>query len=146
MKHAAYKTWLALAAAFLSGCGTVCNFVDGVKDPDNAPKVYGGVLKDFGEDETGTTPTPPNFSGLHGSGQSGAISLAALVAFVAAEPLLSFVADTLTLPITLPLEYRRQLRDRENEAAAAPIPVPPGNLPNSSELDASQVPAPSPQE
>ena len=93
----------AVAIAVLAvGCGTVCNLAGGLVHPDEEPKVYGGVQRDldfFGKmlerKQSG------NDSTSQGTGTSAAYGAMFLLAFMFAEPALSFVGDTLTLPITL---------------------------------------------
>jgi hypothetical protein len=95
--------FLALVAFTASGCGTLCNFgasvfhIDG--DELERPAVYGGVEIDC----AGLAAITKN-GGLVRSGGTGGI---ATICWAAAEFAASFVADTLTLPITVLIhEYR----------------------------------------
>jgi hypothetical protein len=96
----------AFLALSSSGCGTVCNLAGGIAHPDSEPRVYGGVIKDLEvlDEAISNPPTQP----LLGESTGGDARLALVVlALLAADPILSFVADTLTLPITVPLQERR---------------------------------------
>jgi hypothetical protein len=110
------RIFLALVAALFAvsfgGCGTVCNLVGGFIHPQTEPRVYGGVTRDLevidhvvtdmqsGKQGSGT--------GLSGTHERGAVFVAALlVSVTVGDPILSFVADTLTLPLTIPLQNRR---------------------------------------
>jgi hypothetical protein len=115
-----------LIIALFSGCGTICNFAD----TENGPRIYGGVQKDVEILDGDKMPDKPLLSGspnLHGAGASGAIAAGAILAIVLADPLVSFVADTLTLPITVPLQLRREAREKQDQAEAIPITVPAEN-------------------
>jgi hypothetical protein len=104
---------LALTAILISsaGCGTVCNLVGGITHPQSEPRVYGGVARDLevlddvvkgvqsGQTGAGITP--------QGGGPGAAVVLGAIVGIAVADPILSFVADTVTLPLTIPLQNRR---------------------------------------
>ena len=121
----------AVTIAFLAiGCGTVCNLAGGFVHPDEEPKVYGGVQRDLDffskmveRKQSGSDSTS------QGTGTSGAYGAVFVLAFMFAEPALSFVGDTLTLPITIWAEYRRDV-EREAEDSDEE-PAPPGPLPAS---------------
>ena len=101
---------------FSGGCGTVCNLAGGFIHPDAAPKVYGGMqidLEGFQElmdDHWSMTKSTS-------SGQSTAWMAIAVLGFMAAEPALTFVGDTLTLPIALLAEHFRKARKSGEEEA-----------------------------
>jgi uncharacterized protein YceK len=98
-----------LAAAMLiplSGCGTVLNLASG--NPDN----YGGVQRDlnFGKDATDkggfwTGPGRPETGGGSAEDTWGA---GALLALYGADVGLSFLGDTLTLPLAAYLRHRHE--------------------------------------
>jgi hypothetical protein len=97
-----------LVVVSLSGCGTVCNLAGGIIHPESEPRVYGGVVKDL-EVIDRSINAPPNSMG-------GDVRLAPfLLALAVGDPILSFVADTLTLPITIPLQARRISVEHQNE-------------------------------
>src|SRR5262249_35075559 len=99
----------ALFASMLSGCGTVCNLAGA--QPDHEPRVYGGVSFDFEvmDQFVQDPPHPTN------SDPRGGVLLLALA--LVAQPL-SFVGDTLTLPITIYLQNKRSA-ERSGEPAEA---------------------------
>jgi hypothetical protein len=115
MKSARFWVVPALIAMGLSGCGTVCNLAGGVVAPDNEPRVYGGVLRDIQVMDA--------FVGGQSSLQLGDDPRLALVIFPLAvvEPLLSFVADTLTLPLTIPLQERRIASGKNNNGSGREV-------------------------
>jgi uncharacterized protein YceK len=76
--------FVALATVAMGGCGTIRNFAGG--DPD----IYGGVQKDIEFIETPRT----------AKGGVG-VNTMTLALFVPADLCLSFVADTLTLPVAI---------------------------------------------
>jgi uncharacterized protein YceK len=85
-------------AVLLSGCGTVCNLASG--NPDN----YGGVQRDlqFASDATdrgGLCRPRPGDTGW---------GAACVLALYGADLSLSFVADTLTLPLATYLRQRHE--------------------------------------
>lgn len=85
------------AAGVLSGCGTILNFSMGVTPPDAQPprtEIYGGVQIDaqlVGKAVDGYQPWWFNVLGL---------------LFVFDVPL-SLLADTITLPVTIPIALTR---------------------------------------
>jgi uncharacterized protein YceK len=109
----------AAVAVPSSGCGTVCNLAS--KSPDN----YGGVQRDIkfaadastnggllsGENSGSGTPLGENSAG-------GALIALAILAVYGADLSLSFVADTLTLPLA---SYLRQRYEGATDSAAAPV-------------------------
>ncbi len=106
--------FLAAAAVTLSGCGTVCNLAGGIKHPDSEPRIYGGVQRDveFLEDVANTREP-----WLHlGSGPAGVVGLGCLAALAVGDPVLSFVGDTLTLPITVPLQHSREAGESKQDS------------------------------
>jgi uncharacterized protein YceK len=96
---------LALVAVMVSGCGTVCNLGGGIVDPQHTPTIYGGVQYDL-EVMDRLASHPPQLVSSSSEGKS-AWGLLLLVGFAVTEPVLSFVGDTVTLPITVPLEEMR---------------------------------------
>jgi hypothetical protein len=99
------RTWIALvgvAVCLTGGCGTVCNLAGGLVDADHETRVYGGVLFDLKEwDSVVSNPSPKEEQGC--DPRLGVIILGLCVA----DPAVSFVADTITLPITLYVQKRR---------------------------------------
>ena len=115
MKKPLIAVVLAIGAVSMSGCGTVCNFAGGIAHPDVEPRVYGGVLRDIQviEDAVTCDPTQRKF------GDPRAIVVVLPIAV--ADPIVSFIADTLTLPITIPLQERRiAIRKNAEEADNGP--------------------------
>jgi uncharacterized protein YceK len=98
----------AVLSLSLSGCGTVCNFAGGVVHPEKEPRVYGGVIRDIEIISNATTAKPDNPPNM---GKAAIVILA--VALV--DPIVSFVADTLTLPITIPIQLWRDKVKKNNE-------------------------------
>jgi uncharacterized protein YceK len=85
---------LAIALAVLpSACGTVCNLASG--NPDN----YGGVQRDlqFGSDTTAKGGLLASATAAGGTGDAG--GRVALLALYGMDVSLSFIADTVTLPL-----------------------------------------------
>jgi uncharacterized protein YceK len=120
---------VVIATISLSGCGTVCNLGGGFVHPDSEPRVYGGFMRDvvilygarndsLGIGSDGRIPA--------GSEKGTAIMMAAIIAVATVDPLLSLVGDTLTLPITIPLQNRRIDREQQAESSTPtpPVPVP----------------------
>jgi hypothetical protein len=110
----------AAAALSLTGCGTVCNLAGGMIHPDEEPRVYGGVLRDFeviGAVVTGSPSDEQTHVG--GDGKDEVIGLAFVAALGVADPLLSLVGDTLTLPITIPVQNKRTAAAKRDRAAVA---------------------------
>jgi uncharacterized protein YceK len=120
---------LALALFALAGCGTVCNFaVAPFSEPDGHkfPAVYGGVQLDAAVMSSKSQLVDLN--GIHGEGPAAAV----LIGCVLAEFPLTFIGDTLTLPITLWIERRRNAaRDGLHGTGAAPVePAVLGDVPS----------------
>lgn len=92
-----------LCAILVNGCGTVCNFAGGILHPDREPRVYGGVQRDVEVIEEMSK--PPGLGLSAGKSAAGAL---VFLGVVLVDPAISFVADTLTLPITLYAEHRRE--------------------------------------
>lgn len=115
------KAFLWAGFAVLSaGCGTVCNLAHGVKHPEDGPKVYGGVQRDlefFDRAASGQV----DLGGFAGDAWSAAL----LFALVAAEPVLSFAADTATLPITVRAQKRRAAAEMARTHAWPPAALGP---------------------
>ena|ERR1700722_12883896 len=119
MNRRPIATLLALVALSVGGCGTVCNLAGGVMHPDTEPRIYGGVLRDF-ELVTQASDQPPRGASV-ANGKSAAFLWAAIVVVGVTDPILSFVADTLTLPITIPLQNQRiAAQNRERDASGPP--------------------------
>ncbi|HLN31716.1 MAG TPA: hypothetical protein VK395_28510 [Gemmataceae bacterium] len=126
-----------IVAMLLSGCGTVCNLAGGVVHPESEPRIYGGVGRDLDIIDKACNIGPSQNAGS--GGENGKAYLAAaLISLAVVDPILSFAADTLTLPVTIPLQERRIAREHENAAAASSIAAPATSLPNSEVSDASQ--------
>jgi uncharacterized protein YceK len=98
----AARTLVVMALSLvLCGCGTITTFVDA------EPAVYGGVRKDISwmtEGGPGSS-SGPLFQLKEGDDPRGVLILLGLLAM---EPAMSFVADTLTLPITIPVSRASQ--------------------------------------
>jgi uncharacterized protein YceK len=96
----------ALVVIGMSGCGTICNFVARKGDPE----VYGGVLYDM----EGHVP-------LHfGVGSGDPRGLLLVLAWIPVEFGLSFVGDTVTLPLVIAMRHEDQPPDDDD-----PPPSPP---------------------
>jgi uncharacterized protein YceK len=94
-----------LAAAMvipLSGCGTVCNLASG--NPDN----YGGVQRElkFADDASAKGGLLSGSSGAEGTG--GVWAALFVLALYGTDLSLSFVGDTLTLPLAAYLRHRHE--------------------------------------
>jgi hypothetical protein len=104
MTRGAWAVLLAIAVVPASGCGTICNFAGApfCKEGDlPLPAVYGGVQLDAAFINTNTQAFTMN--GFQAEGTGAAI----LVGCLLAEFPLSFIGDTLTLPITVWIDRRR---------------------------------------
>jgi uncharacterized protein YceK len=91
-------------ASALTGCGTVVN-LEGI-GKTNSKYVYGGVRVDacaeaalLRDATVGNPEAPPDYKENHAE-------LLALAAFAAVDMPLSAIADTLTLPVTIPASWR----------------------------------------
>jgi hypothetical protein len=56
---------------------------------------------------------PSQNEGFNGGGRGAAVMMAAIVSAAALDPMLCVVADTLTLPVTIPLQERKIAREQE---------------------------------
>jgi len=121
MKRALSVSMAAFIAVVVGGCGTVCNLAGGVLHPDEEPRVYGGVQRDL-EGKWGFG-YPPLDS------ESTVEDVKDRLYFLALLPVefgLSFVGDTLTLPITIPLQARREAANKSGDSSAVcPAPLGP---------------------
>jgi hypothetical protein len=97
------------------GCGTVCNLAGGITHPESEPRIYGGFIRDIEIIESAVNAPSPQRVENVGDGKGAAILVLAIISVAAVDPLLSLAADTLTLPITIPLQERRiSLRQEAN--------------------------------
>src|SRR6266404_4100690 len=101
-----------IVAISLSGCGTVCNLAGGVVHPDSEPRVYGGVIRDVEIIEKAVSGPLPTGTLSTDDGKGAVFLVTAIISLAAVDPILSFVADTLTLPVTIPLQSRRTAREQ----------------------------------
>jgi hypothetical protein len=104
---------LAVLSLSLAGCGTVCNFAGGIAHPDQEPKIYGGFQRDINIIDNAVT--NPNSDYPRATGKGAVVILA--IALV--DPVVSFVADTLTLPITIPIQYWREKNEKNDEKSTS---------------------------
>jgi uncharacterized protein YceK len=120
------KLLAAVAVAVsLSGCGTVCNLAGGVTQPDVEPRVYGGVQRDFEVlSDVCSSTFHPSGGTLSGDGKAAAFWSACLLTAFAGDPILSLVGDTLTLPVTIPLQNRRIAEEVKDRAGDTAVPSP----------------------
>jgi uncharacterized protein YceK len=126
MRTSLYLLLAVLITLSTGGCGTVCNLAGGVIHPDSEPRVYGGFIRDIEIiDSVVSHPSPQreSFQGMEGRG--AALLVGAILSVAAVDPILSLVADTLTLPVTIPLQEKRIGRQRDN-AALDPASLPTG--------------------
>jgi uncharacterized protein YceK len=90
----------------LSGCGTAFNLASG--DPDN----YGGVQRDlrFASDVTANGGLWPgrDSSGAGGGGKGEAVVALGILALYGADVGLSFIGDTVTLPLAAYLRNKHE--------------------------------------
>ena len=109
------KTALSAVVAALSlcGCGTICNFAGRPIDPTIETRVYGGVQLDFDVLDY----LASNYPDIKLASDPKAAVFFYPLAVV--DPLPSFAADTLTLPVTLYVQRRRAKKRRH-----PPIPPP----------------------
>jgi Protein of unknown function (DUF1375) len=115
MKRALSVAMAVCIGVFSGGCGTVCNTAGGVLHPDEEPRVYGGVQRDLeGNLYCLKLGSQPLHEGCTLSDGKGAVLLLALVPV---EFGLTFVGDTLTLPITIPLQERREAANNGDKEA-----------------------------
>jgi hypothetical protein len=111
MKASIPTMLVAGLAVALAGCGTVCNLAGGVLHPESEPRIYGGFLKDV-EVLEGVMNSNAKLN-LGGGSPAGVIVIGAILGLAAADPFLCIVADTATLPLTVPLQARRNARAAE---------------------------------
>ena len=102
----------AIVALSLSGCGTICNFANApfpIEGFPERPAVYGGLQFDAA--------VAGGFAAGAFQSQSGDREKAMLIllGILVVDLPLSFVGDTLTLPVTLLLERARNPRDSSPE-------------------------------
>ncbi len=130
-----------VAVAGSSGCGTICNFAgygfyqDGKAVDDRGPTIYGGFLKDLevaNALDTGKGPRP-----------AGVGNDPKFFVFLLADVPLSFVADTLTLPITVCWQQIRVTAKAKNAETATAKGNPP-NAPGPTTASAALANSPSP--
>ena len=118
MKEMAAPRLAALFAVFAGGCGTISTFVDG------EPRVYGGVKRDYEwlQDFVNGSSSERCLFPSDSSGQppDPRFGLAVIAAVGLIEPPLSFVADTLTLPITYFCERKNADPEVKSIGTAAP--------------------------
>ncbi|HWY88386.1 MAG TPA: YceK/YidQ family lipoprotein [Gemmataceae bacterium] len=115
MKAALDLLFMALIGASSAGCGTICNLAGGIAHPDSEPRVFGGFIKDVEIIESAVSKPSQQYLQNQGAGEGAGYAVVAIVALASVDPVLSLVADTLTLPITIPLQERRiALRQESN--------------------------------
>jgi hypothetical protein len=114
MKASPGAVLVAVVAVSVSGCGTVCNLAGGFVHPDSEPQVYGGVTRDLAIIDKAVS-DPPAAEHSVGDARLAVVLLGVAVA----DPFLSFVGDTLTLPITIPLQERRKAAERAQDEASS---------------------------
>jgi hypothetical protein len=105
MKNALITLLIAGAVVPSSGCGTICNFAGGLIHPETEPKVYGGVQRDLRIIEEACEACQKPASRPSTDDPRLAV---VFVAVALTDPLVSFVADTLTLPLTAYIQQRRE--------------------------------------
>jgi hypothetical protein len=116
MKRLVAASILVLATIPATGCGTICNLAGGIKDPENEPRIYGGIQKDL---EVANDLALPHLSQ---GGPSAAIVPVVVLGAAATEGSLSLAGDTLTLPITVYLQEKRIKEQTSNAPASVPNP------------------------
>ncbi len=100
MRSGLIASLIAFVAVSLSGCGTVCNFVGVIIHPDREPRIYGGVLRDVDIIERAIE-SPPSKTQM-----CDPRAYIYIIPLAVADPIASFVADTMTLPIMICLHER----------------------------------------
>jgi uncharacterized protein YceK len=98
------RLFTILGILVLPGCGTVCNLADGVRHPDQAPRTYGGVARNLewiSEGQIVENPYPESWD-------EAVENFYGIAYWTIIDPPLSFVGDTLTLPLTWYLQDRRE--------------------------------------
>jgi uncharacterized protein YceK len=108
----------AAVTVLLGGCGTMANItLSGSPSGGGSMKMYGGVQRDL--DIVHDCTTNPD----HPKDNAEAICFAAAATVAAVDLPFSVVADTLTLPITIPVALVTQGRtDKPQESASGPAP------------------------
>lgn len=113
MRTRQIAVFAVIAALSLCGCGTICNFAGKPIDPTIETRVYGGVQLDFEVlDDVAS-----NYPDIKLASDPKAAAFFYPLAVV--DPLLSFVGDTLTFPVAMYVQ-----RKRERKRARPPVPVP----------------------
>jgi hypothetical protein len=111
--------FLVIIGLASSGCGTVCNLSGGLVHPEEEPRIYGGLIRDIeiiDKMSSGVASKP--------GGSGAAVIAVAVLAIVTVDPIMSLVADTLTLPITIPLQEARTAQNNK-EYYSSPSANPP---------------------
>jgi hypothetical protein len=116
MKQSRIALIATIAAISASGCGTVCNFVGGIAHPESEPRVYGGVQRDLEILNQGWDQPSPK---KDVQTQDPRVVFL-LIPLAVAEGVLTVVGDTLTLPITIPLQRNRT---SQNATLGTPRPL-----------------------
>ena len=108
----------AVATILLGGCGTMANItLNGPPSAGGSMKMYGGVQRDL--DIVHDCTTNPD----HPKDNAEAVCFATAVTVAALDLPFSAVADTLTLPITIPVALVAQGRaDQQPQPAGGPAP------------------------
>jgi uncharacterized protein YceK len=110
--------WAVAATALLGGCGTVANLALSGTPPAGPMKVYGGVQRDL--DIVHDCTTNPD----HPRDNAEAVCFAAAVTVAAVDLPFSAVADTFTLPVTIPVALVTQGRtDKPPQPGSGPTPA-----------------------
>jgi hypothetical protein len=114
MIKALFAVSVGAAVVLMSGCGTAWNFVSNA----NGPTVYGGVQRDI---EFIMTPasTSPGGTWQEFTNEEGLV----IFALIPAEVCLSFVADSLTLPLVVYLQHREYCRDHADKPMSSGKPA-----------------------
>ncbi len=119
----ALTAWLAgWIALWAGGCGTVCNLGGGLIHPDTEPRVYGGVQRDL-EFIEGLTHKPLFPDGVNtggGNNVAAAVIVGCCLGLMVTDPVLSFLGDTMTLPITVYAQHRREAAYGDQTAGVPP--------------------------
>jgi hypothetical protein len=114
---------MASIALLHVGCGTVCNLAGGVVHSESEPRIYGGVIRDMETiDKVASEASGHQLIG-EGEGKGAMVILAAAVSIAAVDPMLCLVADTLTLPLTIPLQERRIAQEQASAAESSESPA-----------------------
>jgi uncharacterized protein YceK len=121
MGRASCAAVLVIVAGFLSGCGTLANIETGARQGWKNVQIYGGVRRDVqsGQDWFAHSWVPPKQLELMQN--LGAIVGVVLVGI---DVPLSAVADTVTLPVTIPASIWGSPRNAANVSPPAPNPQP----------------------